>query len=169
MLGSGQFGGVQIGIWNGSKGRREVAIKTLNPTITQPDAKVKFLQEAAIMAQFRHPNVIQLGQLQRLSTSRTASDVWSYGCLLYEIWSMDMKPLEGKINADVVQIVDSGYRPPGCLHLVYQLMIQCWNPDNPDTYSRPISTCSFISLQRILGAPLEAGEKMYIDLQKSYV
>ena len=49
-----------MGIWNGSKGRCEVAIKTLNPTITQPDAKVKFLQEAAIMAQFRHPNVIQL-------------------------------------------------------------------------------------------------------------
>ena len=60
MLGSGQFGGVQIGIWNGSKGKCEVAIKTLNPTITQPDEKVKFLQEAAIMAQFRHPNVIQL-------------------------------------------------------------------------------------------------------------
>ena len=60
MLGSGQFGGVQIGIWNGSIGKREVAIKTLNPTTTQPDAKVKFLQEAAIMAQFRHPNVIQL-------------------------------------------------------------------------------------------------------------
>ena len=57
MLGSGQFGGVQIGIWNGSS---EVAVKTLNPTVTQPDAKVKFLQEAAIMAQFRHPNVIQL-------------------------------------------------------------------------------------------------------------
>ena len=60
MLGTGQFGGVQIGIWNGSKGRCEVAVKTLNPTVTQPDAKVKFLQEAAIMAQFRHPNVIQL-------------------------------------------------------------------------------------------------------------
>eukprot|EP00731_Ephydatia_muelleri_P015157 Em0008g877a len=45
MLGLGQFGWVQIGIWNGSKGRR---------------AKVKFLQEAAIMAQFRHPNVTQL-------------------------------------------------------------------------------------------------------------
>ena len=57
MLGSGQFGGVQTGIWNGSKGRCEVSIKIL---ITQPDAKVKFPQEAAIMVQFRHPNVIQL-------------------------------------------------------------------------------------------------------------
>ena len=59
-LGSGQFGGVQVGIWNDSNGNRDVAVKTLNPTMTQQVAKVKFLQEAAIMVQFRHPNVIQL-------------------------------------------------------------------------------------------------------------
>ena len=32
----------------------------LDPTTSHQDDKVKFLQEAAIMAQFRHPNVIQL-------------------------------------------------------------------------------------------------------------
>ena len=43
-----------------SQGTRpvDVAIKSLNKT-TEED-KVKFLQEAATMAQFRHSNVVQL-------------------------------------------------------------------------------------------------------------
>ena len=36
----------------------DVALKSL--TKTSEENKVKFLQEAAIMAQFRHPNVIML-------------------------------------------------------------------------------------------------------------
>ena len=37
----------------------EVAIKTLNDRATEGD-KIKFLQEAAIMAQFDHTNVLKL-------------------------------------------------------------------------------------------------------------
>ncbi len=79
----------------------------------------------------------------------TASDVWSYGCLLYEIWSLGHKPLEGFTNAEVetlssivktflttvnvliqvVQKIVAGFRlppPPGCVRPIYELMIQCW-------------------------------------------
>ena len=58
-LGSGRFGTVKRGVWITSKGEREVAVKMLQPNPTSQDA-VRFLQEAAIMGQFRHPNVLQL-------------------------------------------------------------------------------------------------------------
>ena len=55
-LGTGEFGTVSKGQWT-SEGRvMEVAVKTL----TDSANTVKFLQEAAIMAQFRHPNVTAL-------------------------------------------------------------------------------------------------------------
>ena len=36
-----------------------VAVKTLHPNSSEVD-KIKFLQEAAVMGQFLHPNVVKL-------------------------------------------------------------------------------------------------------------
>lgn len=54
-LGSGAFGLVNLAIWKD----QQVAIKTLNSEATERE-KVKFLQEAAIMGQFFHENVIKV-------------------------------------------------------------------------------------------------------------
>ena len=59
LLGSGQFGTVNKGIWQSPAGAVEVAVKTLQSSASQED-RVKFLQEAAINGQFRHPNVVNL-------------------------------------------------------------------------------------------------------------
>ena len=58
-LGSGQFGTVNKGIWQSPAGAVEVAVKTLQSSASQED-RVKFLREAAINGQFRHPNVVKL-------------------------------------------------------------------------------------------------------------
>lgn len=58
-LGSGQFGSVELGEWDDGRRKISVALKTLNEGSSLQDT-VAFLQEAAIMAQFHHPNVINL-------------------------------------------------------------------------------------------------------------
>ena len=58
-LGVGQFGSVSRATWANEEGAKKVAVKTLKPTMLT-SKKVKFLQEAAIMGQFFHSNVIRL-------------------------------------------------------------------------------------------------------------
>ena len=50
---------VHKGEWLSPMGAVEVAVKTLKPG-SDESTKVKFLQEAAIMGQFQHRNVVNL-------------------------------------------------------------------------------------------------------------
>lgn len=60
------------------------------------------------------------------------SDVWSYGILLYEIWTRAALPY-GKdwTNLNVMMEVERGFRlpaPPDCPRAIYKVMMDCWNP-----------------------------------------
>ncbi|XP_065899786.1 ephrin type-B receptor 3-like isoform X2 [Dysidea avara] len=62
----------------------------------------------------------------------TASDVWSYGVVLFEIWSMGKHPYEDIYNEEVLDKILSGYRmapPEMCPCIVYQIMLNCWHPN----------------------------------------
>ena len=58
-LGSGQFGTVSKGLWSISNDSILIAIKQLH-TAASTTERIKLLQEAAIMGQFSHPNVVKL-------------------------------------------------------------------------------------------------------------
>ena len=58
-LGSGEFGVVRRGVWSVGGEEREVAVKSLADGSTE-EKRIQFLQEVAIMGQFKHPNVITL-------------------------------------------------------------------------------------------------------------
>lgn len=58
-LGSGRFGMVIKAMWKSPSVNLEVAAKKLRKGAL-PEERVRFLQEAAIMRQFNHPNVVQM-------------------------------------------------------------------------------------------------------------
>ncbi|XP_073861800.1 tyrosine-protein kinase Srms isoform X5 [Macaca fascicularis] len=57
------------------------------------------------------------------------SDVWSFGVLLYEVFTYGQCPYEGMTNHETLQQIMRGYRlprPAACPAEVYVLMLECW-------------------------------------------
>ena len=46
-------------MWHTEQGDLDIAVKKLNKKASERDT-VRFLQEAAIMGQFKHPNIVRL-------------------------------------------------------------------------------------------------------------
>ena len=60
FIGEGQFGSIHGAIWHQTgKTKVEVAMKSLKKN-SMDGERVQFLQEAAIMAQFKNTNVVRL-------------------------------------------------------------------------------------------------------------
>ncbi|XP_070547669.1 tyrosine kinase receptor Cad96Ca-like [Ptychodera flava] len=59
----------------------------------------------------------------------TRSDVWSFGVLLWEVYSLGCTPYETLLEDDVRDFIQGGKRldiPPGCTETLYQIMTSCW-------------------------------------------
>ncbi|NWH74482.1 TXK kinase, partial [Piaya cayana] len=58
------------------------------------------------------------------------SDVWSFGVLMWEVFTEGKMPFESKSNSEVVREISQGnrlYRPHLASHTVYKVMYSCWH------------------------------------------
>ncbi|KAM9328957.1 platelet-derived growth factor receptor alpha [Gastrophryne carolinensis] len=99
----------------------------------------------------------------------TLSDVWSFGILLWEIFSLGGTPYPGMVvDSSFYNKIKSGYRmakPEYATHEVYDIMVKCWN-------SEPEKRPSFYHLSEIVESLLPAEyktcyEKILHDFLKS--
>ncbi|XP_012268350.2 tyrosine-protein kinase transmembrane receptor Ror isoform X2 [Athalia rosae] len=75
----------------------------------------------------------------------TESDVWSYGVVLWEIYSYGLQPYYGYNNQEVIDMIRSRQLlpcPEDCPTMIYSLMIECWHevanrrPQFPEIHHR---------------------------------
>uniref|UniRef100_A0A672KRP2 TXK tyrosine kinase n=2 Tax=Sinocyclocheilus grahami TaxID=75366 RepID=A0A672KRP2_SINGR len=74
------------------------------------------------------------------------SDVWSFGMLMWEVFSEGKTPFENRSNLEVVEEVTQGgrlYRPHRASAHIYNIMYHCW-------HERPHGRPSFSELLQII-------------------
>ncbi|XP_071844032.1 uncharacterized protein [Apostichopus japonicus] len=67
-----------------------------------------------------------------LETISSAGDVWSFGVLIWEMFSYGSEPYQGQTRADVEKSLRANRllpKPDNCPGAIWQLMKSCWEPD----------------------------------------
>lgn len=96
----------------------------------------------------------------------TQSDVWSFGIVLWELFSLAKTPYPSIGPSDLLQWLSEGKRlakPPYADDRLYDLMLRCWE-------QKPTSRPSFTQLQQLIGGFLEDNVRNhYVDLNSTYL
>ncbi|XP_018547615.1 ephrin type-B receptor 4a [Lates calcarifer] len=83
----------------------------------------------------------------------SASDVWSYGIVMWEVMSFGERPYWDMSNQDVINAIEQDYRlppPPDCPTHLHQLMLDCWQKDRS---ARPRFTELVSALDKLIRNP----------------
>ncbi|XP_032274027.1 ephrin type-A receptor 8 [Phoca vitulina] len=89
-------------------------------------------------------------------TFSSASDVWSFGVVMWEVLAYGERPYWNMTNRDVISSVEEGYRlpaPMGCPRALHQLMLDCWQKDRAQ---RP----RFSQIVSVLDALIQSPESL---------
>lgn len=100
----------------------------------------------------------------------SASDVWSYGVLLWEIWTLGCLPYKDIDQSNLYNYLREGHRlrqPGGCPNNVYKLMRSCWRyrPWERPTFSEIVH--SIRQFDKMDGIYYGRNDAHYIDMSIS--
>ncbi|XP_008937521.1 PREDICTED: cytoplasmic tyrosine-protein kinase BMX [Merops nubicus] len=134
-LGSGQFGVVHQGKW---KGQYNVCIKMIKEGATSEGI---FIEEAQTMMYVlddlyinslgtKFPVKWSVPEVFHYTKFSSKSDVWAFGILMWEVFTLGKQPYELYDNKQVIEKVSQGYRlyrPQLVSDITYQIMYNCWH------------------------------------------
>ncbi|XP_050993093.1 ephrin type-A receptor 7 isoform X1 [Labeo rohita] len=87
----------------------------------------------------------------------SASDVWSFGIVMWEVMSFGERPYWDMGNQDVIKAIEDGFRlpaPVNCPPSLHQLMLDCWQKERTE---RPTFTQIHSALSKTMRSPDNIG------------